>query len=87
MCRSMSRARRPRSPVAVATNVYVWPAKAAPGWVQSLANKLPPRFQVPAVRAAPYAPYAAIAVITSSSASSLVIRASARHPRRRRPCL
>jgi PEGA domain len=54
----------PEESVAVATNVYVRPVKAAPGWVQSLAKKLPPRFQVPAVRAAPYAPYAAIAVIS-----------------------
>ena len=54
----------PEESVAVATNVYVRPAKAVPKWVQSLAKKLPPRFQGQAVRAAPYAPYAVIAVIS-----------------------
>ena len=55
----------PEESVAVATNVYVRPRQGGAGrWAQSLAKKLPPRFQVPAVRAAPYAPYAAIAVIS-----------------------
>jgi hypothetical protein len=52
--------------VAVATDVYVRPGATAGWlrWLQSSTKKLPPRFQDPAMRAAPYAPYVAIAIIS-----------------------
>jgi hypothetical protein len=55
----------PEESMAVATTVYARPATTkVTAWLQNHAKKLPPRFQDPAVRAAPYAPYIAIAIIS-----------------------
>src|SRR6185436_13538304 len=53
----------PDESVGVATEVYVKPREKLALHLRRLARKLPPRFQQPALRAVPYAPYIAVAVI------------------------
>lgn len=69
----------PEESMAVATSVYARPATTkVTAWLQNHAKKLPPRFQDPAVRAAPYAPYIAIAII--SIVAGVVIGHAGKHP-------
>ena len=52
----------PDESVGVATEVYARPRAKLTLELQRLARKLPPRFQQPALRAVPYAPYIAVGI-------------------------